>query len=211
MKHMKRKQKKLLNSIFLIIFFAIIILLEIQVYNKNILIKNQEIAKQKVTESNINKSEEKNNSETNNTKKSDENIPEQYYGYLVEAKLEIPTINLGTYVLGKYSAQSLKVSVTKFWGGDANEIGNYCIAGHNFKNKNMFYNLRKLKIGDEIYLTDTKSRKVKYKIYNIYQVLPEEVSCLSQRTNGNKEITLITCTYNSKKRIIVKAKEEKRV
>ena len=46
-----------------------------------------------------------------------------------------------------------------------------------------------------------------YEIYDIFNVLPNETECLSQETDGRKEVTLITCTPNSKKRIIVKSKE----
>ena len=56
-------------------------------------------------------------------------------------KLEIPKIELETYILEEYSEQALNISVTKFWGADANQIGNFCVAGHNFQNKNMFRNL----------------------------------------------------------------------
>ncbi len=132
-------------------------------------------------------------------------MPKQYKGYEVEAKLEIPTIKLETYVIKPYSKQALNVSVTKFWGADANQIGNFCIAGHNFQNNIMFRNLKKLKIGNKIYITDRQNQKLEYTIYNIYTVLPKDVTCLSQNTSGKKEITLITCTLDSQKRIIVKA------
>ena len=41
---------------------------------------------------------------------------------------------------------------------------------------------------------------------NKYEVIPEDLSCTSQLTNGRKEITLITCTNDSKMRVIVKAR-----
>ena len=44
-------------------------------------------------------------------------------------------------------------------------------------------------------------------MYNKYEVDPTDVSCTSQLTNGNKEVTLITCTNDSKLRVIVKARE----
>ncbi len=134
-------------------------------------------------------------------------IIEKYKGYEVEAKLEIPSIQLETYVIKPYSKQALNVSVTKFWGANANQIGNFCIAGHNFQNNIMFHNLKKVNVGDMIYITDQQNQKIAYRIYNMYTVLPKDVSCLSQQTNGNKEVTLITCTFDSKKRIIVKARE----
>ena len=71
----------------------------------------------------------------------------------------------------------------------------------------MFYNLKKLKIGDKIFISDNKTGKVEYEVYNLYKVIPEDVTCLEQETNGKREVTLITCTNDSKKRIIVKAKE----
>lgn len=137
----------------------------------------------------------------------EEKVIEDYKGYKVIAKLQIPNIALETYVLEEYSNKALNISVTKFWGSNPNEIGNLCIAGHNFQNKNMFHNIRRLKKGDNIFLTDNKTGKLQYTVYDIYKVFPEDVSCLSQETNGKKEITLITCTNDSKKRIIIKARE----
>ena len=134
-------------------------------------------------------------------------VIKSYKGYKVSAKLEIPKIDLDTYILEEYSTNSLNVSVTKFWGVDPNKKGNFCIAGHNFIRKNMFRNLKKLETGDKLYILDNNVGKVEYEIYDIYKVEPKDISCLSQETNGRKEVTLITCTNDSKKRIIVKAKE----
>ena len=87
-------------------------------------------------------------------------------------------------------------------------IGNMCVAGHNFKNKNMFRNLRKLEKGDTFTISDNNVGKVEYEIYDMYTVPPEDISCLAQNTNNTKEVTLITCTRDSKQRIIVKAREK---
>ena len=129
-------------------------------------------------------------------------------GYDVIAKLEIPKIDLKTNVLSRYTEDAMLVSVTKFWGAEPNNVGNFCIIGHNyFKRENMFYKLKNLKVGDEIYLTDTSNLRLTYEVYSITKVEPNDISCLSQNTNGKREITLITCTSDSKKRIIVKAIE----
>lgn len=69
----------------------------------------------------------------------------------------------------------------------------------------MFYNLKDLEIGDKLTISDNTVGIVEYEIYDIYMVIPEDVSVLSQDTNGRKEVTLITCTNDSTKRIIVKA------
>ena len=150
------------------------------------------------------------NLETQQSTENEQNVEKEYIesefkGYKVCAKLNIPVINLETYVLEKYSKQALLTSVTKFYGGKPNEVGNFCIAGHNYGPANMLQNIKKLNLNDEIYLTDTNGKKITYKIYDIYTVLPNETQCLSQRTNGKTELTLITCTLDSERRIIVKA------
>ena len=139
------------------------------------------------------------------TKQVETNILTQYKGYPVIAKLEIPKINLETYVISEYSEQALKISVTKFYGGNPNEEGNFCIAGHNYITKNMFHDLKKLSIGDTFTLIDANNNEGIYQIYLVETVEPNETQCLSQKTEGKTEVTLITCTTDSSKRIIVKA------
>ena len=56
----------------------------------------------------------------------------------------------------------------------------------------MFKNLKKLEIGDELYLIDNKNGKNAYTIYDIYKVRQENITPLDQATNENKIITLIT-------------------
>ena len=136
---------------------------------------------------------------------TEESILTTYKGYPVIAKLEIPKIDLETYVISEYSNQALGVSVTKFYGGNPNEVGNFCIAGHNYITKNMFHDLKKLSIGDTFSLIDTDNHEGIYQIYLVETVKPDETQCLSQKTNGKIEVTLITCTTDSSKRIIVKA------
>ena len=136
---------------------------------------------------------------------TEESMLTTYKGYLVIAKLEIPKIDLETYVISEYSNQALGVSVTKFYGGNPNEVGNFCIAGHNYITKNMFHDLKNLSIGDTFTLIDTNNHEGIYKIYLVETVEPDETQCLSQKTNGRIEVTLITCTTDSSKRIIVKA------
>lgn len=138
-------------------------------------------------------------------RQTEENMLTTYKGYPVIAKLEIPKINLETYVISEYSNQALGVSVTKFYGSNPNEVGNFCIAGHNYVTKNMFHDLKKLDIGDTFTLIDSNLQEGMYKIYLVETVEPYETQCLSQKTDGRIEVTLITCTTDSSKRIIVKA------
>jgi len=134
-----------------------------------------------------------------------DNNSDKLRGYNVIAKINIPKIGLNTEVLSEYSEEALKVSTTKFYGAGPNEIGNFCVSGHNYKKSNMFSKLKNVSVGDEINVTDNKDVTIKYKVYDTFKVDPKDTKCLSQKTNGKKEITLITCTTNSKLRIIVKA------
>lgn len=135
-------------------------------------------------------------------------VPEKYLNYDVDARLEVPKINLSTNVLKKYSTEGLKVCASKYYGPSANEIGNYCIAGHNYKQENMFNHLIDLEKGDKIFLTDNKNGIVEYKVYDKYKVKPQNTNPLSQNTNGKRELTLITCVNYSRNRLVIKAVEE---
>ncbi len=154
----------------------------------------------------VNEIQEENTAQDEKTSNQIEgSILTTYKGYPVIAKLEIPKIDLETYVISEYSDQALGVSVTKFYGGNPNEVGNFCIAGHNYITKNMFHDLKNLSIGDTFTLIDTNHHEGIYKIYLVETVEPDETQCLSQKTEGRIEVTLITCTTDSSKRIIVKA------
>lgn len=125
--------------------------------------------------------------------------------YVTVATVNIPKLNLSYPVLSETSDNLLKISPCKFWGPDPNEIGNFCIVGHNYRNKKFFSKVPTLEMGDTVKLTDLSGRTLTYKIYDKYTVDPTDVRCTSQLTNGKKEVTLITCTNDSKQRVVVKA------
>lgn len=134
-------------------------------------------------------------------------LPTDIDGAEVIGKLEIPKLNLSTYILSETNDDTLSKSVTKLCGPNINEVGNFCILGHNYNKKNMFGNLKKIEIEDKIILTNMYGQKVEYIVYDIYKVYPNEVECLNQETYGNREITLITCTTGAIKRLVIKATE----
>jgi len=135
------------------------------------------------------------------------NIPQSIDGYEVIGKLEIPKIELDTYILSETNNNTLNKSVTKLCGPKVNGVGNLCITGHNYINDKMFSKLKKLENNDKILVTDIYDNKVEYVVYDTYKVKPDEVECLSQETKGEREVTLITCTTGALKRLIVKAIE----
>ena len=135
------------------------------------------------------------------------------YQYVTIGTINIPKINVTYPILDgltdstEETEELLKISPTKFWGADPNEVGNFCIVGHNYRNTKFFSKVPTLEIGDIIKITDLSGRVLQYKVYNKYEVDPTDVSCTTQLTNGKKEVTLITCTDDSKHRVVVKARE----
>ena len=140
-------------------------------------------------------------------------ITENGTEYYTDAIVNIPSIGINYPVLKETSGnidhidELLKISPCYFWGHDPNEVGNYCIVGHNYRSSKFFSKVLDLENGDIIELTDLTGRTLKYSIYDKYVVGPEDLDCTSQLTNGMKEVTLITCTNDSSKRVIVKARE----
>ena len=216
---MEKIAKRVINIILFVAFLTLIICMEIskkeesKIQSESIIQQDGDSTEKKLV-TQIEEINQDNNEvdmekvqKTNTKEYPKVEIEKTYKGYDVCAKLEIPAISLVTNVLKNYSTSALNVSVTKFWGVDPNQIGNFCVAGHNFKNKNMFRNLKKLNVGDKLFVTDEKIGKVEYEIFDIYKVFPEDTSCLIPFVAEEREVTLITCTTDSKQRIIVKAKE----
>ena len=128
-------------------------------------------------------------------------------GYSVLGIIEIPAINLRYPIIEDTDGKAMDISIIKFWGGNINEIGNYSVAGHNYKNGTMFGKTKHLKTGDLIKMTDLNHNTVEYEVFKIYNVEPNDVTCLESVDENAREVTLITCTNGRKERLITKARE----
>lgn len=128
-------------------------------------------------------------------------------GYTVLGIIRIPEIGLEYPILNETTNKSMKKSITKFWGPNLNEIGNLTLAGHNNKDGTMFGKVKKLKIGDIIEIEDLYKNIVKYEIFDMYIIDPNDVSCVESVEPDTREVTLITCTNGNKNRLITKARE----
>ena len=135
-------------------------------------------------------------------------INQEIKGYKVVGIIRIPKIDLEYPILETTSIDSLNVSVTKFWGNEINEIGNVTLAGHNNLNGTSFGRIKKLEVGDKIYLTDIRNNVVEYTVFQTYVIDPNDITCILPVQDGTRETTLITCTTGGKNRYIVKAREE---
>lgn len=121
--------------------------------------------------------------------------------------ISIPRLNVSYAIINKTTDELLKISPTKFWGPDPNKVGNLCVVGHNYRNNKFFSKVPGLRNGDIIKVTDVTGKTVDYVVYDNYVVEPENVSATTQKTDGKREITLITCTNDSVNRVIIKARE----
>ena len=96
----------------------------------------------------------------------------------------------------------------RFAGPLPNEIGNLCIAGHNYVDYKFFSRVNELAKGDIITIYDLNGKSLDYEIYKIYETNSNDISCTFQNTNNTKIVTLITCNNVNGKRLIVHAKEK---
>lgn len=118
--------------------------------------------------------------------------------------LEIPNLNIKVPVMDGTDKETLSVAAGHFEGTGSVGKGNYCIAGHNSTiYAEIFNELDKIQIGDEIYLIDNDDNRTKYiyvvSEYNI--VNPKNISVLDDF--GDDRLTVITCTDDGKNRQVV--------
>ncbi|HYE10301.1 MAG TPA: sortase [Patescibacteria group bacterium] len=115
--------------------------------------------------------------------------------------LEIPSLNIKYPILNKTTDGALKLSVTAY-AGKINEINNFVIAGHNYKNDFAFGKLKYVQKGDVV-----KIEGVEYKVFDIFVVDETAVSLVIKNdTQGERWVTLFTCTNSGKDRLVVRAK-----
>lgn len=119
--------------------------------------------------------------------------------------IDIPNINIDYPIFSNTTEELLKISPCRFSGPLPGEIGNLCIAGHNYVDNKFFSNLYKLNIGDYIYVSDIYNNTNTYSVFKKYEVSTTDTSCTDQNTNGKIIITLITCNNVNGKRLVIQA------
>lgn len=190
---------------FVLVFSILIIALCIIIYlfSKYNSYKKEKISKSLVTNFGITTLYANNNNYI--ATKATNNIEEPF----VIGLLKIDKINLMYPILSNTSEELLKISPCRFYGPMPNEIGNLCIAGHNYANQKHFGKLTSLEINDIFQVYDLNGNYIDYIIYEIKEVPANDTSCINQITNNLREVTLITCNTIKGTRIAVKAKENR--
>lgn len=123
--------------------------------------------------------------------------------------LKIDKLNISYPILSETNDDLLKISICRFTGPMPNNIGNLCIAGHNYIDNRFFSRLSELENKDIIEIYDLTGKSILYEVYNKYEVNANDFTCTHVTFANAKVITLITCSnMNSTKRIVVQAKEK---
>ena len=146
--------------------------------------------------------------DTNST--SSEGKKKQFNGFDVAGTIEIPATKVKYPVLEQYeySPKALETSVIILYGVGLNQVGNTTIAGHNYRNNLFFSKNKNLKIGDKIYITDSTGKRLPYTIYDKFEAAENDSDYITRDTQGAIEISLTTCTDDSKERTIILARAD---
>ena len=188
------RKYKILFIIFSATALLFLTILFIKIFMDN---KNEEIAK-KLTDSYTISTLYANN--TTYTPEVQANEP------FVIGIIKIDKIKLNYSILSVSNDELLDISVCRFAGPMPNEVGNLCIAGHNYVDYKYFSRLNELEINDIITIYDLNGNFVDYSIYEIYETSADDTSCTFQDTNNTKIVTLVTCNNVNGKRLVVHAR-----
>lgn len=151
--------------------------------------------------------DDKSGAEGNDSSDDEDDYEINYDGYTIVGKIRIPKTGIEYPVLSEATVNSMQLSVGIIYGPGLNRIGNTVIMGHNYKNGTFFSDNDKLSNGDIIYITNSSGRRRRYRVYNKYVTNPSDFDYAVRDTAGKREITLASCTDDSKNRIIIWARE----
>ena len=134
----------------------------------------------------------------------------KYKGYDVIETIEIPKNDIKYPIIRQEDVgiNSLKIAICNLYGELNEPGGNAVLIGHNYRNGTFFSNNKKLTKGDKIYITDNDGNKVTYIVYKKYETSTGDFDYATRKIGDKREISLSTCTDDSKRRLIIWAKEE---
>ena len=169
---MKVNKKIIFYFIVLVFLISAAIIISINILNvyeerEEYEVKNKDVVKQVkayIDELNLNENVQK--------------FDVKFEGYDVIGLLKIPAIDLEYPIISETTDATMKISISRFWGGDVNGYGNLSLAGHNNYNGTMFGKNNKLKLGDIVELTDLSGNLIKYEIKEIFKTDPNDTSVL---------------------------------
>ena len=191
---------------YILITIAIILTLN-YIYFRYTLYKSEKISKELINNFNIT------SLYSNNSNYSANLVNKEIYFYegnsfSVIGIIKIPKINIVYPILSEISNDLLKVATCRFYGPNPNEVGNLCIAAHNYNSH--FGQIKYLGEGDEIIFTDVLGDKYRYVVAYTEYIDGYNPKQMSENKNSSWDLTLFTCTLNGQSRVTVRAKLEKK-
>ena len=122
--------------------------------------------------------------------------------------IEIPKYEVELPIIGKWSYKLLKISICRYKGPDPLDDGNLVLIGHNYKSGAHFGILKKMEVGDEVYLTNAATgARVRYEVYQIKSISADAFSALKSY-KGDAGLTLMTCKDNGTNRLLVRCEQK---
>lgn len=215
------KYGNFLTVLLVILIIAILVGVGFLVYNYVIKPRIQDDrAIEAIAEFDRNIEEEKKTEEdeqlTNTIKPTDETTGSStkrktyYQGFVMLGYITIPKTSVKQPILDSVTPDSLNAAVAALYPSNPklNSPGNVVIVGHNYRNGKFFSDNNKLSVGDKIMIKDNNGTELTYTIYKKFQTTETDTSFYTRDTNGKAEITLSTCTDDSKARIIILARAD---
>lgn len=190
----------------LILLFCIIIILSLLIYMYNYLLslKYQEYSAKNLSNSFSIQSLYNGNANYSTSLSYDYSTNKDLF---VIGMIEIDKIRLHYPILSYSTSDTLKIAPCRFAGPMPNEVGNLCIAGHNYIDNSFFAKIKLLDINDIVKIYDIYGNFKNYIIFNKKDIANNDTSITSQETNGDKIVTLMTCNSLTDTRFVLVAKE----
>ncbi len=133
-----------------------------------------------------------------------------YKDFVMLGYITIPKTSVKQPILDTVTPDSLNTAVAVLYPSNPqlNQPGNVVIIGHNYRNGKFFSDNNKLNEGDKILIKDNSGKELSYTIYRKFQTSEQDTGFYTRDTNGATEISLSTCTDDSKERIIILARAD---
>lgn len=197
----KKKMLVFFKYQFTISIIVIVICFAYYMYNLYSTKQKEKVSKQLLSNFNINLLY----SDTSGYETSIIEVEESNNTSFIIGLIEIDKLKIAYPILSDVSDDLLKIATCRFYGPMPNEVGNLCIAGHNYHDYRFFSRINLLETGDTIKIYDVNGGVLEYKVTSKYTIDAYDNSCINQDTNGEKQITLLTCNNVTGSRTVVKA------
>lgn len=122
-------------------------------------------------------------------------------GYSYIGYLSVPSQELELPVMSSWDYEKLQVSPCRYSGNISDE--NLVLIAHNYSSH--FGPLDQLEFNDEVFFTDVKGDITDYCVALVDVVPPTSAE---EVTAGDFDLTLVTCTYSGKTRLVVYCNEK---